>query len=401
MVLNPQSDSGPEKDNAGPALPSIDDAIAAAMGGEEVKAGSDIKEPEVKEPAKAETPKPDKIAGDKAADEDATPPAKDAKAEEPKAADDKPEGDASKPLEAPKHWPAERTKAFNGLPDDAKRHMLALAKDLEGGFTRKSQELGDKAKFADAVKGLFDDRTRQALAQKGSDEVGFIQYLTNLQRFSADRPADYIVYAMKQLGVRPEHLGLSPPQQQQPAQQQPTPEEEEELYVDPAVKALRAELADLKKWKGEREAHEANQVRQRDEADRTQRTQQVQSLQRTVGEFRAALDDHGQLKFPHFDAVQRQMGALMDTDPEIAALADGPAKLEAAYDRAVWARPDLRASLLDQEKAKAAADAERRANATKARTAVAVRPSSGVPAERIRATSLDDAITGAMSRAGL
>lgn len=84
--------------------------------------------------------------------------------------------------------------------------MLAMARDLEGGFTRKSQELGDKAKFADAVQSLFPAEMRQQLAQAGTNEVGFIQYLTKLQRFSSEDPVNYIRYAMQNLKVRPEQL---------------------------------------------------------------------------------------------------------------------------------------------------------------------------------------------------
>lgn len=403
MDLTTQTASGQDDkpDNAGPALPSLDDAITAALGGEAEKPAAEPQtaaEPKSPDQAKA---KPDTSTGDTHGQEDAKP--------QPRPADDKDQTkadapEASKPLDAPQHWPAERKQAFQGLPDDAKRAMLAMARDLEGGFTRKSQEVGDKVKYADAVRGLFSPEMRQQLAHVGTDEVGFIQYLTRLQQMSARDPVGYIRYAMDSLRVSPEHLFPQSPKTQQPATQQAKSADEAELddlLKDPAVKAMEAKLAHLEGWKNEQESREADAARRRDEAARNQYAQHVQSIQNAVSQFRQSLDDNGQLKFPHFDVVSRQMGALMDTDPEIAAMPDGPAKLEAAYDRAVWAIPSLRAQRLDAERATAAADAQKRADAARAKAVTAVKPSSGVPATRSRVSTLDDAITQAFSQAGL
>lgn len=91
----------------------------------------------------------------------------------------------------------------------------------------------------------------------------------------------------------------------------------------------------------------------------------------------------------------------MDTDPDISAMPDGPAKLEAAYDRAVWAILSLRDAKIEAVKATAAAEAQKRAEAARAKAVTAVKPSSGVPAQRARISSLDDAINAAFSQSGL
>lgn len=77
---------------------------------------------------------------------------------------------------------------------------------------------------------------------------------------------------------------------------------------------------------------------------------------------------------PHFDAVRNEMATLLET---------GSAKdLQEAYEMAVWMRPDIRQSLLDQQRAEAQKKALEQAQAQKARTAaVSVKgssPSSGV-----------------------
>jgi hypothetical protein len=72
---------------------------------------------------------------------------------------------------------------------------------------------------------------------------------------------------------------------------------------------------------------------------------------------------------PHFDAVRNEMATLLET---------GIAKdLQEAYKMAVWMRPDIRQSLLDQQRAEAQKKALEQAQAQKARTAaVSVKGSS-------------------------
>lgn len=72
---------------------------------------------------------------------------------------------------------------------------------------------------------------------------------------------------------------------------------------------------------------------------------------------------------PHFDAVRNEMADLLLT---------GKAKnLQEAYEKAVWSDPDIRQSLLDQQRAEAQKKALEQAQAQKARTAaVSVKGSS-------------------------
>lgn len=72
---------------------------------------------------------------------------------------------------------------------------------------------------------------------------------------------------------------------------------------------------------------------------------------------------------PHFDAVRNEMAFLLET---------GKAKdLQEAYEKAVWSDPDIRQSLLDQQRAEAQKKALEQAQAQKARTAaVSVKGSS-------------------------
>ena len=144
----------------GNASDGLSDAISAALSAsrDRVEDGApETAAPEVKEPDASV----DEKAGEKRGGEDAEA-AKEptAKAKDADAAP-KDKGDASTTFEVPKHWSEADRKAFAGLPPENQALIRRLAKDLEGGFTRKSQELGDKARYADAVRGLIDDQTRR------------------------------------------------------------------------------------------------------------------------------------------------------------------------------------------------------------------------------------------------
>lgn len=391
MDLNARAASGPS-DNAGKASSALDNAITAAIGavdkGDEASVQS---EPKSRSNEGEDSGSDPKVAGDKRGPEQAAKP-KISKPDEIAKETGAPE--APKVFEAPKHWPEADRTAFAGLPDEAKAIVGKLSKNLEGGFTRKSQELSDKGKFADSVRSLFNDDDRQQMARVGQNEQGVISYLLDVQRFATHKPVEYMKWAMQNLGVSPDQIGFS--QKQPQADEQKKPDENlDELLRDPAVIQMQAKLDALEKWKTDRERYET-------EGRQRQYVSTVQSIQSQIGQFRSSLDDDGQLKYPHFDTVQRHMGALMDTDPDLDKMPDGPAKLDAAYQMAVRARPDLYESMLEAEVSKRMAEEQKRAAAEKAKRASAVKPASGVIASKpSRTASLDEALSSAMSKYGL
>jgi len=83
----------------------------------------------------------------------------------------------------------------------------------------------------------------------------------------------------------------------------------------------------------------------------------------------SALSQFTQAEKPHFEAVRNDMADLIQA---------GKAKtLEEAYDMAVWMRPDIRSTLIEQQRAEVQRKAEEHAHALKAKAAsVSVRGSS-------------------------
>jgi hypothetical protein len=395
MGITAEAASGQVSDNAGKAKTGIDDAISAAfdasedgdlsalLESESPKGKVKVEPKETKAKTKAE---PDENAGDdEAQGEDAAEP-------EVKAED----SEESTTLSAPKHWPEADKQAFAKMTREGQEIALKLAKNLEGGFTRKSQELSDKAKFADSVRGLFDDTTRQQLQVSGTDEVGYIRYLDSLQKFATQKPVEYVKWAMQNLRVTPEQLGISQAPPPTPPKDPAAAQDDEiaRLLQDPKVAQLEAQVQNLL-------GIVTKEQQAKEQAANAQRANAINTLNTHIRGFREALDDSGQLQYPHFDTVKAHMGALMDTDPDLAKMPDGPDKLKAAYDMAVWARPDLRQTFIDSEAQKRVQETQKKKDAERAKKATSVKPAAGVVSTKPKTNSLDDALSQAMSKAGL
>lgn len=394
--LLPEGDAGSVKEVSG-----LDKALNAALGG--LDEDGDVPLHLADEAKKAAlTGKKKSDAGDKSDDsEDAR--VEGNKAEATKTSEAAPtEGNAA-PFVAPKHWPDDIRKAFAGWPKQVQDEFLKRDKDLQGSVTRKSMELSDQVKFAEGIRSAIDDTVRQQFAQHGMDEVAGVRYLTQLQKFATQRPAEYVVWAMQNLGVRPEHLGLSVASQQPRPQTQQTSvktgdarlDELLSLENDPAVVQLRQQLGQTHDTVQQLQARLQQQDRERAQWEQQQKQQVVSNLTKTWNDFRSALDDHGQLKYPNADALKVQIGAIMETDPEIAQMQDSEAKLAAAYDAAEWARGNFRSGRLEQERAKAAAAAAKTAEAERAKKVTAVKPASGAPAVPKKSKGLDSALDAA------
>jgi hypothetical protein len=389
MEVTSDAVSGQPSGNTGEeAYNSIDDAISAAITASE-KVQAPVSKVTTEEPEAAL-----EKAGEARDGEDAK-----AAVKEPAEAKDveAPAKDAPT-FEAPKHWPEADRQAFAKMPPEGQAVLKRLAKDLEGGFTRKSQELGDKARYADTVRGLIDDTTRQQIAHSGVNEVQYFDWLHKTQQFASSDPVGYLKWAMQSLRVSPDQLGLAPPRQpDQP--KAPAQDDLAALFQDPRLDPVLAELNQIKGKLSEREQAEQHWRQQQELAARQEQSARLAHIHQTIESARTALDDSGQLKFPHFDAVRKVMSVMLE-EPAIAQIQDPIARMEAAYKEAVWARPDLRTSFLDQEASKKAAAIVKAQEAQRARSVTQVKPGSGVVTNSVKPKSLDDIISQAMGQHG-
>jgi hypothetical protein len=366
--------------------PSLTDAITAAVTASRSKAA----QPPAPEKEKEESV--ETTAGDERVSEPTeTEEPKAKQAEEAKEGTEPEKAKAPETFEPPQHWPEADRKAFAGLAPEAQAIIRRLSRDLEAGHTRKSMELTDKARYAEAISGIIDDATRMQIRGSGMNEAQYFSYLNDRQQHAARDPVGYVKWAMQNLGVTPAHLDLptSPA-----AQQQPSPNHElEALLADPKVKQLESELAQVKGYLTEQQQAQLR-------AQQYHRMQAEQQLHGMANSFRTTLNDAGQPLYPLYDQVSPMMGALMETNPELARMPDSTEKMAKAYDMAVYARPDLRAPLLEQEVSKRVAAAEKAREAARAKAITAVKPSPGVVAQSAKPKSLDDLIRDQMSQRG-
>jgi hypothetical protein len=101
----------------------------------------------------------------------------------------------------------------------------------------------------------------------------------------------------------------------------------EDEYADPQMKAMQQQIAQL----------QGTITNQQQQAQNMQK-QEVQAM---IDNFQTAKDADGNLKHPHFDVVQNQMSGLISS---------GVAKdIASAYDMAVYANPETRAKVLDEQ----------------------------------------------------
>jgi hypothetical protein len=276
------------------------------------------------------------------------------------------EGAASPILEAPKHWPQKRRDAFGrfvGEKPDLAKEWLDHTKELEGEFTRKSQEHADHRKFADSVREHFTPEERERFKQNGSSEAQAVGWLTQMYRSAEADPAAYVQWFMQQKGLNPQQLFPNLGQGQPNGQGNSAQDE----WTDPEVLKLREELGSLKSQYQQHQAYLQNQ-------EATRRAESQQTIGRTIQQFAEAADETGNPVHPHFQAVEERMAWELQNNPELMSLPLGVEKLKAAYDIAVWANPTTRQAMLDATRNAEMADAAKRQAADKARAAQTIKP---------------------------
>ncbi len=266
------------------------------------------------------------------------------------ATDDQPSGDAdaseqadgdAPAIEAPQHWSEQDRATFAQLPRSGQDFILRRHKEMEADYTRKTTEISDVRKALEpyreqlALAGITEGQavSRLLAAQRTLEqdpETGF-RWLADSFIRGPDQAKKIIATIAAKHGISIDDI---------------TTEDDD---LDPEVRTLRAELAELRQ-----------SIQQREQA--SQQTQ-AQSAAQQIAQFAAETAENGDLLRPHFDTVKPAMAALLS--------AGKANSLEDAYDMAVWAEPSIRSSLVEAERVaarKAAADAAR-SKATNARKA--------------------------------
>lgn len=294
------------------------------------------------------------------------------------------DGQASKdPLAAPARWPEDRRKAFEALPEEAKRILLERDKEFNTGLTQHAQKSAESVKKLEAINSHFQDHHRREMQAAGLDEAGAIRdLLARHDAFNRDPvgygaavakqlgkgdPIPYIAALIKQTGVTPDKLfpGYQPAGQQ--PQADPAAAQVDE-WEDPAIVEMKRELGQLKQFYQSIQEREALSVEQQKKAAQQQFHDQVVA-------FENAANPDGTPKYPHVGSVVDEIIRLVAHDPEL--YRNPQQALENAYSQAIYANPTVRQQLLEEEFSKRMASREAQIAVEKAKKAAPARPSPG------------------------
>jgi hypothetical protein len=206
---------------------------------------------------------------------------------------------------APQSWKEEYKAQFSALPEAIQEEILRRETDYSKGI----QRYAETAKYGEAFKPVVDR---------------WQPYLSQLQ-VAPDQAFDVLIQAEYKLrnGSPTEKLQAL----QKLASDYGIPLEgaqNQEQRLDPNLQ------------------HALSRVQQLEETIRKQQYTQQQSEQ---AEYQKLIDNFSRdPKHPHFDSVRDDMSKLLQ--------AGYAETLEEAYEKAVWARPDIRSTLLQDEQAK-------------------------------------------------
>ena len=249
---------------------------------------------------------------------------------------------------APSSWKKETQAEWDKLPGHVQDDVLRRESDFHKGIEGYKQSAQRAQAYDNAIAPY--QQTLQNLGVSPEAAIGELFKADHLLRNSAPHEkAAYFAQLARDYGVSLENI-QNPPQ------------------VDPAYQQVLNELNTLKRNEFQREQ---------------QRTQaETATLNSTIAKFSEGKE--------HFDVVREDMAALLQ--------AGRAPDLEAAYDMAIWARPDLRSGLLQQqtraveEKARAAMQ-QRKAQSA----AVSVRGSSPVSGTASHPTDIRAALVAAFN----
>lgn len=248
-----------------------------------------------------------------------------------------PQGSSS---EAPAHWSAEDKATFAKLPKEGQDFLLKRHTAMEQDYQSKVQANATAVQFTQSVAPVF---------EHPSVKAALVDYQTGGAVHPADAIRQWAAFHVRAMSRDPnERVGLlremAQRMQLDPAAvfgqgNQPVNGLSEEDMKDPAIRyfvdhvgktaqevqALRNQLQDLNRQQSERQSQESLRV-----------------IGWGIDSFADEKDAQGKLLHPHFDTVLPQLIELYQANPQ--------RDLRETYDAAVWMNPQLRSTLIQQER---------------------------------------------------
>lgn len=239
---------------------------------------------------------------------------------------------------APQGWTPAAKAAWPKLAPEIRSEITRRETEMHRALSRQDEERQYGRSFAEIAQANQDVIARSGVAPQRI----FQDFLGIMKTLAGNDPAQKAAL-LRDVAIR-NGLDLRtlvgmPSPGQNPNSPQPANPDGPSMQRDPLLLQIANEFAE-QKARAAREAQEKEQREQQDALD-------------AIIAFRAQPDA------PYFDAVKDQMVALLQ--------AGAAATLKEAYEQATWARPDIRAQLLEREQKAATLAAEKRRRAELAR----------------------------------
>lgn len=344
MTDQPTAESGAE------GVPSIEDTLAATF---------DAIEARDSDPGEGETNSGEAPAETAEATADTDTAAEEA-AETPDQDNAEGEGTAAEqPLSPPERWSAEDKAAFTGLPREAQNLVLKREADVQRYLTQESQKIADIKRNYEPLDRIIGPR-REAWALSGFTTDTALEHLFALSDFATRDKPGFVRWFAQQHGVDLSDLASG-------GHEAP----------DPKITALEQRVQSFEQKEQQRQQQAAEQNRQ--------------TIQSAVEQFAADKSNS------YYKDVENDIAAMLPGIVQQNPGASHKELLKIAYDRAVWANPDVRAKLqAEQKKAEDLAAAKAAEKAKKA-AGTNVKTSGGLPDGR-RKLTMDETMSETFDR---
>lgn len=252
----------------------------------------------------------------------------------------KPEDAPGAPILMPSGWGKENAEVWKQLPRNLQEVVEKREKDRDRALHQERNKIQTQLRNFDALNQVIQPRSREMAL--GGGPAAVIGRLFALNDAANENPAGFVQWFAKQNGIDLASLVAGSSQQ---------------APVDPQYQTLQNELAQTKRALLEL----GNTVRG---GVQTRESEQQNAMLQTIDKWSQEKEADGSPKRPYFDRLEGHILALLPNARSANPTGSPTDWLNDAYEAAVYANPETRQAVQQQERAKA--EAKQRADAVKA-----------------------------------
>lgn len=232
----------------------------------------------------------------------------------------------------PASWSKDEVERFKTLPPDTQKYIAERERQRDTFLTQKANKIAqDERRYAEIHEAVAPHE--EAWAREGISTGQGIKQLIAAQAYLEKNPVAGLQWLAQSLGVDVRTLAQAP------------------VQVDPQIQGLHGKVTELETRLAER--------------DRLAQQAQIASVQRDLESFTFEKDEQGNPKRPHLEMLAEDMVPIV---ARLRAENPGAASrdiLAHAYDKAVWANPNTRKSLLEDMERKRLEDGKSKVQSAK------------------------------------